>query len=118
MAIAEGDFPPRSSDVDSVSHSSTVLRRQQNVVFPVYKQVGQPFEYLEEMIFCRAEGVILRNQPHRTQLAHLRSLLTPEMRFTLAHAIGVSDEDHTRSMEQILELIKEHLQQQQNIAVR
>ncbi|KAG7160416.1 hypothetical protein Hamer_G001658 [Homarus americanus] len=35
----------------------------------------------------------LRNQPHRTQLAHLRSCLTPEMRSTLAHAIAELADD-------------------------
>ena len=40
------------------------------------------------------------------------------MRATLTHAIGVLEDDQSKTVDQIITLIKEHLQRQRNVALR
>lgn len=60
----------------------------------------------------------LRDQPARTQLAHFRSCLSPEMRGRLAHAVGVAEDDDTLPVREVLERLTTHFQRQRNVALR
>lgn len=60
----------------------------------------------------------LQEQPPRTQLAHFRSCLTPEMRGTLAHAVGISKSDDSVPLKRVLDHLTVHFQRQENIALR
>ncbi|MPD01831.1 hypothetical protein E2C01_097376 [Portunus trituberculatus] len=42
------------------------------------------------------------DQPVRTQFAHFRSCLTPEMHGTLAHAVGIAEDDNNTPVGDIL----------------
>ncbi|MPC52906.1 hypothetical protein E2C01_046786 [Portunus trituberculatus] len=53
-----------------------------------FKVWRSTWSYYEELLQ-------LHDQPVRTQLAHLRSCLTPEMRGTLAHAVGIAEDSNT-----------------------
>ncbi|KAG0721036.1 Retrovirus-related Pol polyprotein from transposon opus [Chionoecetes opilio] len=60
----------------------------------------------------------LREQPVRTQLAHFRSCLTPEMRGTLAHAVGIVEDNDTLPVKEVLDRLTIHFQRQRNVALR
>ena len=60
----------------------------------------------------------LRDQSARMQLAHFRSCLTPEMRGTLVHAIGVAEDDHSLSVDDLLAKVHGHFQRQRNVTLR
>ncbi|XP_045116753.1 uncharacterized protein LOC123507686 [Portunus trituberculatus] len=53
-----------------------------------FKVWRSTWSYYEELLQ-------LHDQPVRTQVAHLRSCLTPEMRGTLAHAVGIAEDENT-----------------------
>ncbi|KAG7157138.1 hypothetical protein Hamer_G009968 [Homarus americanus] len=61
------------------SNTSQALPRYYLREFKVWRSAWPDYEELLQ----------LRKMLHRTQLAHFKSCLTPEMRSTLAHAIGV-----------------------------
>ena len=50
----------------------------------------------------------LQEQPPRTQLAHFRSCLTPEMRGTLTHAVGISKSDDSVPLKKVLDHLTVH----------
>ncbi|KAG0722364.1 Transposon Ty3-I Gag-Pol polyprotein [Chionoecetes opilio] len=60
----------------------------------------------------------LREQPVRTQLAHFRSCLTPEMRGTLAHTVGIAEDNDTLPVKEVLDRLTIHFQRQRNVALR
>lgn len=57
---------------------------------------------------------LIKKQPHQIQLAHLRSCLTSEMWSTLAHVIGLKDED-MQSVEEVLGKTSSPQQCQRNV---
>ena len=60
----------------------------------------------------------LSDQPASTQLTHFRSCLTPEMRGTLVHAIGIPEDDDTTDVGDILDSVHKHFQRQRNVTLR